>query len=197
MFVKKKSLLALLHIINYAKAFNEFNAKLDASQKNHFGLAGKNIEDLRDPFVLYSQADSVTAELLELTGLQHINDSVKELNAKAPSLNDEISVNTKWFAQIASEAITFYDERTLFFMTCGEYRTDLIRALGKLGYESFHEDMLELLDHMISGNADQSIREVKSDLEEAGSPYARPPAPYREKEQARYSKFLRTCGLDK
>ena len=161
----------------------------DSKQKEHFSRAGKDIESVRDPFIFYD-AEKTIAELVQLTGIQSEKDVVKELNARAPSLESEIAVNTAWFSRIASEAITFYCERTLFFMTDHEYKDSIVEALGEDGFKAFNDDLLKLLDKMVAGEASNSILIVKKSLEDVGKPYEEPPLPYKEKYYMRFARMI-------
>ena len=188
MHITRKLLLHLAHLIGYARAFNNTNAQLDEIQRRHFNDAGADILIVRDPFVDYRLSADAARE--EICALCHV-DSPSELFAELEQCNDtdELAIEDEdWLFTTMHDALTYYQERHLFFMLESEYEADLITHLGTQGKARFDADVHALLNkHLMCGNADSSIRMIKEFLIQHGHPYVDPPPPYREKYNQRFA----------
>lgn len=190
MDVSKRTLLSLLHTLNYAIAFNEVNSQLNDIQTQHFENAGLNILDVRDPFTNYSQGKEDRLWLSLLCNVKSEREAVEQLNKQG--IEDElVSVPDKErLLQAMRESITRYDERHLFFMLESEYDEDLRSMLGEAGALALKAEINTLLNHhLVCGNADRSIKLMKQFLSDQGAPYARPEHPYMAKHDARFAEM--------
>ena len=190
MDVSKRTLLSLLHTLNYAIAFNEVNSQLNDIQSQHFEDAGLNVLDVRDPFTVYSQGKEDRLWLSLLCNVKSEREAVEQLNKQG--VEDEvISVPDETrLLQAMRDSITRYNERHLFFMLESEYDDDLRSMLGETGALAFKADINALLNrHLVCGNADRSIKLIKQFLSEKGAPYTKPEHPYMAKHDARFAEM--------
>lgn len=191
MEVEKNILLSAAHIIDYALSFNETNGQLDEIQRRHFQEAGKDILVIRDPFTSYETAKDDMGWLYEICRVENSRDLIQALNdPTSEKVLVDVDDNTRLF-RLMSESITRYDERHLFFMLEHEYEEDLISTLGAKGYYALRAELNAYLNkHLICGNADGSIRRVKTFLEKNNVAYKRPPAPYMQKHDERFAYMI-------
>jgi hypothetical protein len=189
MRVKRDKLLHLLHLVNYGIAFNEVNQQLDEIQTRHFTAAGKDILGIRDKFVPYDEGKLAEQRLLVLCELSSANERFEAFN-DVTRAHENIDVSDDWLIKTIKNSITRYGERHCFFMLEYEYKNDLVNSLGMEGERVFTEAVQAFLhDHLICGQADESIKEAKALLSALGHDYKTPPPPYLEKHTCRFSEM--------
>ena len=191
MKVSSHVLLSLSHLIHFGLSFNELNEKLDELQKSHFEFAGKNILDIRDPFIVYADAKETQKRLWRLCKVTDIISTIDKLND--PDLESVIvDVDRDWLMMIMSEAVTRYRERCSFYMIEHDYHPSLIAELGGEGFQEYLSDVQSLLGKsMVCGSADQSEGVVKEALCEYGEPYLKPPYPYMQMHDKRFAETIK------
>lgn len=189
--VKRSLLLELAHINNYAIAFNSVNEELNAIQTRHFGQAGKKVEDLRDPFIPYTEGEPLQRKLFRLCGIRSDDEIYTAFKNKTDLDLDVVIDDAAWLDASIRLAIRFYNERYMFFMLDDEFTDDLNRELGQPGVDSMKEELHHLLNtRMLCGSADDARVKLKAFLTEQDRPYDDPPAPYMAKYNARFADFI-------
>jgi hypothetical protein len=181
-------LLRLAHLVDYGLAFNKVNTALDEIHRHHFEKAGGDILDVRDPITDYSEEGvSIRNTIAKLVGVDSPNalfDALRNCDEKG---DKTYLVDKEWFIRSTHRAITRYGERSVFWMLENEYDVDLQRILGEQGHLAFKVDVnASLNEHLVCGNADCSIRNLKNKCSALGSPYVKPQAPYLEKHNERF-----------
>lgn len=159
MNISVPNLCNLIHLMEYSKGFNDLNSKLNDIQTKYFNEAGKNILDLRDPFVFYSD-QKYLPDLLNLLNLK----SIKDLYKNKEIWKSELTVNVSDFPiyEIIENAIIFYKQRIYFFMISTEEQKQFISLLGEEKGNALINEIDELInDEMVCGNADNAIKDLK------------------------------------
>lgn len=196
MEIKVTILLELLHVMNYAKGFNELNAKLDAIQTRHFSEVGLDVLMIRDPFVLYEEHAQLEKKALALCGVDSIKSLYKNKELWSSDATVDVDLTDFPLFNIAYQAITLYNERTTFFMLDHSYQDDIIKHLGESKGRALIADLHEILGkEMVCGNADRGESTLRDFLSNNGKSYTQPPAPYLEKDTARFAEFREQIRL--
>ena len=186
--IDKSILLNLFHLNSYAIAFNDVNQELDAIQQRHFLAAGKDVLSLRDEFVLYEAGKHNQTKILELCGAKGENDIYQMLNLET---QDTVLIDDwAWLISAINNAITYYNERYVFFMLDDEYADDLETTLGSTRKKAMLRELHNVLNkRLVCGSADDAKYALTSFLSEHGETYQKPQAPYLAKHDARFARF--------
>lgn len=193
MQVTRKTVLNLIHLIDYGIAFNRVNAMLDETQRMHFNAIGSDILEFRDPFVLYQDGVDAISQLMKLCGLNDNASFIHALRSLTDDDNSSIQIDSEtWFFETACNAITRYEERCVFYMIEHEYENDLALTLGAEKAREFNAAMHAILNkHLVCGEADSAKKEIKAFLHDRGCPYQKPGSPYMSKYDARFAEMMR------
>lgn len=160
MQITKSILCNLIHLMDYSKAFNNLNSKLNEIQTNYFNQAGLNILDLRIPFSFYYDYDSYHKDLLLLLNCESINKLYK--NKELWKSEESLFVDNFPIINIMSNAIYFYQQRTTFWMISHQEQDTFISLLGEDKGNSLINEIDDLLDsELVCGNADNAIKQIK------------------------------------